>query len=288
MAAQTILFVGDKFHFSQTAASVYSVSSTQNGYNKEAVRDTNWLWAWKPSDGTSDEHLQVDGGSAGWLGTTGGATIHCAIAYDARGCDQTLIKVNQDAADNPAGTFSTIKGTFTVNTTAPTVDYLTFLLTTSGKQYYRLAQFNADRGGGSKTIKIYGLAFFTASEVYNIDTGYPQSPPGAGAYDFMANVGVATSAGGMDWTNVNGTPYQEAEVNIQRATATLWQALRSQFMSWHQGNARNFWLQYDGIQNAAKDSFGMVSLTQPGYGSRRVLRDLYDTRLRIRTVAKPL
>src|SRR5690349_12799765 len=164
--------VGDKFHSSQTAPSVYGVSSTANGYNREAVRDTSWLQAWKASDGTGDEYIQIDGGSAGWLGTTGGDTITVAIAYDARGCDQTLIKINQDAADNPAGAFATIKGTFTVNTASPNADYLTFLLTGGGKRYYRINLFNADRGGGTKVVPIYAIAFFTSSEIYNVDTGY--------------------------------------------------------------------------------------------------------------------
>jgi hypothetical protein len=286
MAAQTIFFVGDKFHFSQTSAAVHSVSSTDNGYNQEAVRDTNWLWAWKPDDGVADEYIQIDGGSAGWLGTSG--TVYCAIAYDARGADQTAIKIYEDTADAEGGTFATLKDTFTLNATAPTVEYLDFTLTASGKRYYRVTQLNADRGGGNNTVPIYSIAFFTAAEVYNIDTGYPQSPPGVGAYDFGSNVGVAPTAGGMQWSNVNGTPYQEFDINIARATSALWQAMRSQFVNWHQGNARNFWLQYDGLDNAAMADFDMVSLVGPGYGSRRVIRDLYDTRLRVRTAARPL
>jgi len=287
MPAQTIFFVGDKLHASQSAASIHSVSSTENGYNMHAVRDTSWKDAWKPVNGTADEYLQIDGGSAGWLGTTGGDPIHWAIAYDARGADQTLIKVNQDAADAVGGAFVTIKGTFaTLGTNRPTEDYLSFLLTGGGKRYYRVYQFNADRGGGTKTVPIYAIAVFTATEVHIIDTEYLGNSPGPGEYGLGANVGLAESAGGMEESNVNGPPYQEVEINFGRATQALWDAITSHYMTWNNGSARPIWLQYEGLYNDVKADFAMVR--QMNFASRRPQKDQYDTRLQFRTVGKPI
>lgn len=287
MPAQTIFFVGDKLHHSQAAVSVHSVSSTASGYNKEAVRDTNWLQAWKPSDGTADEYIQIDGGSAGWLGTTGGAPIHVAIAYDARGCDQTLIKIVEDSADNPAGTFVVNKDTFaTLNTSRPCEDYVDFLLSGGGKRYYRIYQYNADRGGGTKTVPIYAIAFFTAAQVYVMDTEYVGNSPAPGDYNMGSHVGRGETAGGMAQTNRNGAEFEEFEVNMARATAALWDALRAHWTGWHGGPARPYWLQYDGLINPAKADFAMVR--QLTMTSRRIPKQVYDTRLRFETVGKPI
>jgi len=283
--AQTIFFVGDKLHASQTAASIYGVSSTANGYNRESVRDTSWLGAWKPADGSSDEYIQVDGGSATWIGAAG-ATAHVAIAYDARGCDQNTILLKQDTADAPGGTFATLRDTFTLNKTAPTVDYLSFLVSTSGRQYYRLTQANADRGGGTKTVPIYAAAFFSASQVFIMDTQYLGNSPAPGDYTRGSNVGIGETTGGMWQTNRNGPAFQEFDVNIDRATTALWDALDAHFEGWHDGPGRAYWLQYDGIKNAAKSHFGMVH--QLGFQATRPLKEQYTTRMRYRTCGKPL
>jgi hypothetical protein len=283
--ASTIFFVGDKFHNSQTAASVHSVSSTANGYNKEAVRDTSWLQAWKPSDGTGDEYLQVDGGSATWIGNALD-TAYLAIAYDARGCDQNTITLFQDAADNPAGAFATLRSTFTVNKTAPTVDYLSFVISTSGRRYYRIYQKNADRGGGTKVIPIYAIAFFSAAEVYDIDANYTSDAPGPGGYSLISTVGQGQTAGGLIQTNKNGRSYQEFDVTFDKATATLFDALNANFLNWEDGPARSVWLQYEGIVNAAKADFGMVKVL--GQESSRQYVDQNDMSLRVRTMTGPI
>lgn len=286
MPAQTIFFSWDRFHAANVNPSVYSVSTTASGYNSQNVRDTSWLGAWKPADSTNDEYLQVDGFSAGWLGTTGGDTIHVAIAYDARGCDQTTIKIMTDAADNPAGAFNTTKATFTVNTAGPTVAYVTFLLSASGKRYYRILQLNADRGGGTKTIPIYAISFFTAAEVHVLDTEYLGDSPAPGDYSLGSVAGVGETAGGMWQTNLNGPAYQEFEINLDRASTTLWNMLTYQWLTWSRGPNRALWLQYDGIVNNALADFGMVYMT--GFQTTRPQKDQYSMRLRFRTCGKPL
>jgi len=286
VAAQTIFFSWDRFHASGANPSVHSVSTTANGFNKENVRDTSWLGAWKPADSTNDEYLQIDGGSAGWLGTTGGDIITVAIAYDARGCDQTTIKIATDAADAAGGAFVQLKGTFTLNTAGPTVDYITISLAASGKRYYRVYQYNADRGGLTKTVPIYAIAIFTAAEVHILDTEYLSDAPGPGDYTPGAIVGVGETAGGMWQTNLNGPAYQEFDVNLDRATSTLWNVLLYQWMTWSRGPSRAVWLQYEGIVNNALANFGMVYMT--GFQTTRPLKDQYSTRLRFRTAGKPI
>jgi len=292
MAAQTILFVGDELHFSNSAASV-TVSSTENGYNKESVRDTSWNEAWKPDDGSSNEWIKIDGGSQTWLGSVG-QDMYFAVAYDARGSGQSSLYLRWDAADDPNFTSIQNEHIFTVNTTGPTCDYCKVTLSDTTQagadtppRYWRLDQLVADRTG-TTTIKIYAVAFFKDTSTYILDTEYPQVSPGPGAYDFLSRVGVAESAGGMDWTNVNGTPFQEFDLNLDRAPVALWQALRTQFLSWHQGVARKFWMQYEGIYTDALANFGMVGFASAGYGTIRVLKDKYDTNLRFRTAPKPL
>jgi len=285
MPAQTILFLGDKLHKSQSAASIYSVSSTANGFNSEMVRDTAWTGAWKPSDGTSDEYIQIDGGSAGWLGSVG-ETAYIAIAYDARGADQTTILVYQDVADSPVGAFVTSRATFTLDTTAPCVDYVSFPVSTGGRQYYRLTQLNAARGGGTKTVPIYAAACFSATEAYVIDTDYPGHEVGPGGMDSVSQVGIMDTAGGLTYANANGRTFQEFDLTFTSANVTLWSALRDALAA-QDGPSRCFWAQYAGLRNPAKADFQMVRQVGMRWSASREYPDEYDTIIRVRSEPGP-
>lgn len=286
MPAQTMLFLGDKLHVSQTAASIYGVSSTANGYNREFVRDTSWTGAWKPSDGTGDEYIQCDGGAADWLGTAG-QTAHLAIAYDARGCDQTTIILKQDTADAAGGTFATTRATLTLNDTGPTVDYVSFLVSTSGRRYYRLLQQNVDRGAGTKTVPIYAWGMFSAAEVYIIDTDYPGHEVGAGAIEQVSQVGIMDTAGGLTHSNRNGSTYQRFPLTFTPAYVTLYQALRDALYA-QDGPNRCFWAQYEGLRNHAKANFQMVRQVGMSWSAHREYPDQYDTIIQLRTEPTPL
>lgn len=284
--AETILMLGDLLHYSDTARSINGVSSTANGYNKDYVRDTSWGGAWKPSDGTSDEYIMCDGADTSWVGAFGEqATL--AIAYDARGCDQNTIVLRQDTADSPVGTFTTIRSTITVNKTAPTVDFVQFLVSSGGRRYYRLLQGNADRGGGTKTIPIYAWAMFHASGVYSIDSEYTADAPSEGAYEQVSQAGMFQSVGGLHASNKNGRTYYEFDVNFARASVGLWTMIRDKLDDIG-GPARCFWMQYEGLKNAAKSHFQMVRQARPRWGSTRPYVDLYDTSVRFQTEPAPL
>lgn len=283
MPAQTILFLNDKMNPAVATTSIYGASSTAAGYNTENVRDADYATAWKPNDGTADEYIQADGGSATWLGVDA-ETVYCAVAYDARGVDQNTIDVWVDAADNPVGTFATLRTTFTLNKTEPTVDYGSFTAGSGGRRYYRLKQLNAGRGGGTKTVKIYWFGLFRASGVYNIDTGYIADAPGQGEFVQAFNVGVMETAGGAIFTNRNASSFQSVDLTFQPATKTLWEVLRDQFHS-ISGPHRAFAFQYEGLRNAAKANFQIVRLHGMQWAARRNYRDVYDTTMRLRTEA---
>src|SRR3990172_3346764 len=164
-------FFDDAMHATKTAVTL-TASSTDSGYNKENVRQADLVRAWKPVDSATDEYLQVDGVTTGWLGTASTAVAIC-IAYDARGADQTTIRVRYDTADNPAGSFGVNFVSFTVNTSQVCCDYVETIVPGTAKRYYRLVQLNSERGGGTKCAKILSWAMY-ARTGYLIQTAdYP-------------------------------------------------------------------------------------------------------------------
>lgn len=287
MAAETILYLDDQLHYSKSFSSIYGVSSTEAGWNKDFVRDPNWTGGWKPANGVADEQIIVDGGSAGWLGTTAGDSISCAIAYDARGCDQLTIGVYHDAADNPAGVFAQLKDTFTINTDGPTVDVVDFAIPAAGKRYVKLSQANADRGGGTKTVPIYGISFYGLAHKYNVDTGYLQDAIGPGDIDMVSQVGVMQTPAGLLYTNKNGRTFQEFDLPFSRGSAALYAVIRDEMVNLD-GPNRTFYLNFDGLTNYALSNFQMVRLASSRWTTTREYRDYYDMRIRLRTEPGPL
>lgn len=283
MPVNTILMLADQMHASKTAVSV-SASATQAGYHVDNVRDTSWAGAWKPTDGTADEYIQIDGGSAGWLGTTLNDEITVAIAYDGRGAHQTLIKVTNDAADSPVGTFLQIKATFaTVNTVGPTVDYVTLSLASGGKRYYRIAMFNSDRGGGTICPKIYAVAMFRPGDVHNLEAEYPNEAIGAGGWSSISKVSEVLTAGGIPFSNKRGSTDQALDLTFLPASSSWWTTLRDQFYALNV-NGRAFWLQHTGLRNDVKADFQMVMVDGPRYASQRQIPNQFNTSIPLRTV----
>jgi hypothetical protein len=272
----------DQMHSTKTGVSFYAVSSTEYGYSAENVRDTNMTNAWKPANGTADEYLTLDGGSAGWLGSVAGTVITVALAYDASGADQTLVRVLTDTADSPTGGFTQIKATFTVNAGGRTSDYVTLTIPTGGKRYYRLAQTNADRGGGTKTAKIFAWSMFRPADLFNLETDYTSDHPGPGRYTQFDTVALMKLMGGGIATNREASGGQEFEVFFDEATKELWERLRD----WHfyiGGSLRAFFVQYEGLRNYAKANFSMVRFADESWSSTRRLMDQYGTPIRLRT-----
>lgn len=271
MPAETMLFLDDKAHAWNSAVSIYGASSTAPGYSAEAVRDTSYAAGWKPNDGTADEYIEIDGGAADWLGTVSLATIYCVIAYDARAADQTTISLLQDGSDNPAGTFSTNKGTFTLSKTGITCDYLSFTLASGGKRYYRLMQLNSARGGLTRTATILAWGMFTASGVLTIGS-YAGGNVSPGRSDLLDNVGHRLSPSGFEHVQAAARMQHDFELHIRRATKVLWTDLVNRFHV-AGGGARAFYVQYEGLKNFARDDFQMARLGGLRWMSNRPMAD---------------
>jgi hypothetical protein len=284
VTASTLWFFDDQFHYSKTAPSVLSVSSTEAGSHKDNVRSTDWSSYWKPSDGATDGFLTVDGSAASWLGGTSSDLFYCFVAYDARGSGQSLIKLQQDSLDASGFTNTvTNKLTFTVATDGPTIA-AGVALTNSVKRYYRLAQLNADRTG-TKTAKIYNVAFYrVASDMIDVDNTYPSAAIGASQLAMTDNSAEMETAAGIRVSNAVGGPMQSAVVPLMPAPSTLWVALRD-FLYTMQAQSRAFYLQFEGLKNfdATYPALQMVTLDRQMTSGRRVASQ-FETQIPVRTV----
>lgn len=272
MAATTILMINDKLHLSVSASSILSSTSTQAGYHQDNVRDTNFANAWKPVDGASDQQIVCDGGSSGWIAA---GAFYVAIAYDARGCDQNTILLQQDSLDNPAFSNTvTTKATFTLDKRGPTVDYVA-VLSNSNKRYYRLMQANSARGGGTKTVPIYAWAMIDPTNIEDL-TNYPADAIGPGNIDMSSKVAFMWTAGGIPYTNRFGSVDQEFDLVFPRASAGLYADLRDALFGLNNNN-RAFWMQLEGLRNYATPNFQMVRLRSSKWGGVRPYVDQYET-----------
>lgn len=272
MAVDTLLFFDDIFHYSNTAALALTPSSTEGGYHQDNVRDTSWAAAWKPTDSSSDEYWAGDAGSSAPTGA-----CYVAIAYDARGCDQNVIKVQVDASDNVAGTFAVNKATFTLDKRGPTVDYAV-VASWGTKRYVRLYQYVADRSG-TRTAKIFAFAICTG--VKSMANDFSADTPAPGDYALVSKTQEMKTASGIVYTNRGGSTDQEFELNLNRATASTWQTIRDELFDLDNNN-RAFFLQYTGLRNYARADFQLVRVN-PRWAARRPLQDQFETSIQIAT-----
>jgi len=272
--SETILLLYDQLHITNTTP-VVTASSTANGYNLSASRRPSWASAWKPADGTADEYLMVDGGSAGWLGTTGGTTIYYAVAVDARLCDQGQIQISQDTASG--GTFATKRAGFVLDKRGPTVHYGTFPLSTSGRQFYRIEQNNALRNAGTKTCRVFGWSFYRPADVVRIgiDNGDMTAPTKLAGQDA---VGTFRALSGHVSTNRNGGSSQRFELRFSPGDRVLWQQLLTYFLTVG-GAARPFYVVFEGLRNLAVDGVQLCRLDADRWDASRVVKDEYDMTL---------
>lgn len=289
MAVQTILFLGNKTHITETGVgitaksfnagtTVAAGSATQNGYSATSVRDPSYNRGHKaPDNNVYDNDLEYDLGDASLLGA---GAMYVAIAYDARGSDQLLLKLYQDVGDSPTGSFATLKATFTVDPTRPTSDYKV-IATSGSKRYWRLRALQADRGGGTKMPVITGFGLFGGADVVNIDTDYPHASIGVTTLESISGVGILEGVG-VTATNRNEGETQRFNLHIE-APQDLWEnVLRDKFFELD-GPARAWWMQFQGIRNDALANFGLLRLEDQSRSAVRPLQTMYDTNMRLRT-----
>jgi len=297
MPVDTLLFLDDYFHYTKTAVSVSALSFTagtttpagtvtDSGYDPESARDTNLFTAWKaPDNNTFDNALQFDCGSSTYLGNAG-IQLYIALAYDAQLSDQLTLSVFNDTGDSPTGTFTQNKGTFNLNTGGPTVDFIQF--TMAQKRYWRFLMTNASRGGGTRLPKIFNIAAFPATGtnvagVYRIDgTDYPGEVSGTGELMQFSRNARMDSPNGAIFLNKNGPVGQEFDLTFEPAAVTFWKDLRTKLANLGV-DGRAWYIQYEGLQNAAKADFQMVRCANPNWTSARPYQNVYRTSIRLRT-----
>lgn len=283
MGVETSLFLDDRFHSGIPSSSIRDVSTTANGYHIDNIRETDWKTAWKPNDGTVDEYVTIDGGSAGWLGGAG-AFVRFVIAYDARGADQTSIIVTSDAADDPvSGTFAQVKSTFALSKLGPTVQYDETQVSSPGKRYYQLRMESASRGGGTKTVRIFAFSVYVLAGIHRIGTD-DTNATAPGSIGLDSGVGTFRSIPGLVCSNRNGSSAQSFDLPFSPLSKATWVVLRNTFFDLR-GPARAFYVEFEGLRNYAQADFQMVRLDGPAWGSGRGVRDELDTTIPLRTEA---
>lgn len=278
MAVETRLFLDDKMHSWKEGPSISAASTTAEG-DKENVRDTTFGNYWKPAK-SSSEYVEVSGASQGWLGTTGGATIYCAIAYDARDSDISGISLVRETSEG-SGVWTSTAIIFTLNKTAPTCDLGTFPLSSGGRTKYRLYQ----TGGSAAMAKIHAWSFFTAFVTVKPDPGASRNAFTPHPSNWAANAGLVYSPGGFPFTGRTAAMQQDFHLNSRRIqTKAVWAALVDAVRD-AGATARNFYLQFDGIKNVAKADFAMVRLAGARWSAGRPGMDNFDVTIPMLTEA---
>jgi len=270
----------DRLHISETSASL-TASSTDSGYAIDNAREADLFNSWKPTDGTSDQYLQVDGGSTTWLGAAG-TKLYCCIAYDARGANQTEIRLQYDTADNPAFTSVFTSGVFqTLSTDGVNCDFGSITIATPAKRYYRLSQLNSNRGGGTVCAKILSWAMFKATDVLNA-TSFPSDTDGQYEIDQVFRHGTMRTGGGLQLVNQYAKPGQRFGVTFQPATDALFASLRDNFFT-TSGPARAVYVQKEALKNAALSNFFMCRLMESSVRASRRYQGVYEVAMQLET-----
>lgn len=282
MAVEAILFMDDKFHSSNTTAEVDGYTgSNENGYAGDNVREVEFGTAWKPADDSSDHAIRLDFNNTTTLGTAG-TTGYCCIAYDARVAEQNTILLQYDSADSSGFAGATTLSTFTLNKARPSCQFASFTIPTPAKRYYRLLERNADRAGGTKTVKIFNWGMFAGAGGFRIGTDYGLDTTGPGDLDHVSDVQAILTEAQCRFTNRMGFPKQEVELSFRPASLALWEALRDKVYGLD-GPRRAFYAQFDGLRNPAQQDFFMVRMVGERATGSRNDRDQYEVTVLLET-----
>jgi hypothetical protein len=163
------------------------------------------------------------------------------------------------------------------------VDYDSFPISSPGKRYYRIVQYNSNRGGGTKTCRIFSVALFADSGVHQVGVT-DSNVTGPGALQQSANNGYMQTLSGLTATNRNGSSVQSVDLSMMPFTKASWEIFRDRFFALR-GPDRAIYLQFEGLRNFARESFQMVRLNGTRWGGPRRVRDEIDTTIPFRTEA---
>lgn len=268
MPANPILWLDDRSHIS-VASTVRTASSTAAGYAIDNSREADLARAHKHSDGTSDEYLMDDGGSTSWLGSTG-QTAWALVMYDARGADETTINLNVDGSDLPGGTFATTKGSASLQNSEVGCAVIQFTISSPAKRYYRLYQFNSNRGGGTKCAKILYWANVGESGAVRVtDTGYLTDYLAPYRISQVDRHGLLQTVGGATFSNKWAEGGEVFTVAFDAATKQAWQAFRDLFRKTG-GIGRAYFVQFEGLRNAGPSANSFLAQPTSGIREARV------------------
>jgi len=284
--ADLYLFFNDRLNISNAAASL-TASSTVQGYAINNIREADLVKAWKGTDGlTNDEWLSANGGSAGWLGTAG-QTVYAVVAYDTRGAHQDTIKLQYGAVDDGAYATPTTAITWAVgspNTAEVTMEWKTFVIPGTAKQYYRIIQFGNERSEATGTItaKIFNWGLFSAADVVKLSLDYPTE--GETSYDISSEFryGSAKTAGGYQVFNKFAQPGQRFQVNFKPMKDTFWATIRDRLRT-YEGPARAIYVQKEGLYGLALPNFSMCRLVGLEFKANRPYMDEYMVSMEFET-----
>ena len=286
-AADLMIFWNDRQHITQTTR-VMTASSTAAGYAIDNAREADLARAWKPSDSASTtEWLKVDGGSTLWLGS-GSNTVFVAVAYDARGANQNVIRLQTDSVDDGAfGGTLTDQWTHTLLKDKVNCSWSSFV--SPSKRWYRLAQLGTDRSGGNVTAKILYWAMYTKvtagsldGDILQMSVDYPGDSEARYQIAQRNRVGRVETAGGIVATNKWATTGQEFSVTFEPASDTLWASIR-RHLSDNDGQHRGMFVQKEGLENSALSNFFLCRLLSAEWGASREYLGNYNVALQFRT-----
>lgn len=274
--AKTILFLDDRLHSSVATSDIAAASSTAQG-SRHNVRDANFLTYWKPNDSPgTDEIIRADFGDTAQLGAAA-ATAYMCLAYDPRSIDQSKIWLQYDTADSSTFSSPVSHGSFAIPTTHlyPTCQWISFTVPTPAKRHWRLVQTSADRGGGTRTIRLYYWAAFAISGVLNLDTDFEKPGPAPGRYGQTGLTGLAATPAGISTSNAFGAPVQSFDIGVSSASAALWEQVRNALAT-ADVNGRAFFVQYEGLRNEALSNFYLCRSGSPSFDATRRPIERFD------------
>jgi len=278
-----ILFLDDLMHLDYTTR-VLSASSTQAGYSLDNMREADLQRAWKPADSAADEWAHVDSGDVTWLGASGN-TVWAAIAYDSRLADQTKVWLQSAAVDDGAFASPTDLASWTIsgaNALDVNCRYLTFTVPTPQKRHYRLIQKVAERGGLTRTARIFSWAMFSTQ------LSIPVAMAGASesGYDIaqVDTASVILTAAGAQVGNRYARGAQKFQLKIEPATEAVWKTLRDGFQA-NGGLVRAIYVQKTGLRNPDMNDFFLCQATSAERNASVHYRGYYDITMEFRTVA---
>ena len=278
-AVDLLLFMDDMLHITSTLAGTWTASSTASGYAVDNAREADLVKAWKPSDGAADGTLEFDPTTDSDVGTSGNQ-CYMAVAYDARGSHQDLIKLQ--AFNGAWVTISTI----TTDKTGVWCNYGSFAMPATPYQKYRVAQLVADRSGGAGTItaKIFSFAMFNTAlnDMIRLGTDFSSDTEANYRVSQVYRVGYGTTAGAHRVANEYAKPGQRFGVSFGPASRSLWDRITADL---HRigGTKRSIYIQKTGLYNPSQGSLYMCRLTSNEWTADLPYLDQYGMSLEFET-----